>query len=114
MLRAFKYRLEPNGNQARELGITLETHRRLYNRCLEQRKFAYESEKKSVTYPAQSKWFKAVRSEVISGVNSNCRRTGVRRDEQARGIMIKHTQRPCAISRAAQGAAGVGSATIGL
>jgi putative transposase len=60
--RAFKYRLWTNANQERELGIMLETHRRLYNACLEQRKTAYETEKRSVKYTEQSAWFKAERT----------------------------------------------------
>jgi len=59
MLRTFKYRLWTNRNQDRELCIMLETHRRLYNACLEQRKSAYESEKRSIKYTEQSAWFKA-------------------------------------------------------
>ncbi len=35
MRRAFKYRLFTNANQDRELDIALETHRRLYNACLD-------------------------------------------------------------------------------
>jgi len=62
MLRTFKYRLWTNRNQERELGIMLETHRRLYNACLEQRKTAYEVEKKSVRYGEQSAWFKDERA----------------------------------------------------
>ncbi len=62
MLRTFKYRLWTNRNQERELGIMLETHRRLYNACLEQRKTAYEIEKRSVRYGEQSAWFKAERA----------------------------------------------------
>jgi putative transposase len=61
MFRAYKFRLEPNVNQTRELEIALETHRRLYNACLEQRKTAYETEKKSVKYADQSSWFKSER-----------------------------------------------------
>ena len=57
MFKAFKYRLEPNVNQTRELAIAIETHRHLWNQCLEQRKRAYESEKKSITYVNQSAWF---------------------------------------------------------
>jgi putative transposase len=59
--RAFKFRLWTNANQDRELGIMLETHRRLYNACLEQRKTAYEGEKRSVKYTEQSAWFTAER-----------------------------------------------------
>ncbi|MCI0699729.1 MAG: transposase, partial [Planctomycetia bacterium] len=40
----------------------LETHRRLYNACLEQRKTACEATKKSVKYVEQSAWFKAERT----------------------------------------------------
>lgn len=58
MFRAYKFRLEPNVNQTRELAIALETHRCLYNACLEQRKTVYEAEKKSVKYTGQSAWFK--------------------------------------------------------
>lgn len=62
MLRTFKYRLWTTRNQERELGIMLESHRRLYNACLEQRKTAFESEARSVRYTEQSAWFKEERS----------------------------------------------------
>jgi putative transposase len=62
MRRAFKYRLYPNRNQAREMNIMLETHRRLYNTCLEQRRNAWTSEQRSVSYPEQSSWFKTERA----------------------------------------------------
>jgi putative transposase len=62
MFRAYKFRLEPNVNQTREIDITLETHRRLYNACLDQRKTAYESERKSIEYTDQSAWFKTERA----------------------------------------------------
>lgn len=63
MRRAFKFRLFTNANQERELGIMLETHRRLYNACLDQRKTAYETEQRSVHYVEQSAWFKTQRAE---------------------------------------------------
>jgi putative transposase len=62
MRRAFKYRLYPNRNQARELEIALETHRRLYNSCLAERKGRYEVEKVTVKYKDQSARFKAERA----------------------------------------------------
>lgn len=61
MFRAYKFRLEPNVNQTRELKIAPETHRRLYNACLAQRKIAYETDKSSVKYTEQSTWFKSER-----------------------------------------------------
>ena len=62
MRRAFKFRIYPNRNQLRELEIALETHRRLYNDCLDERKARYEAEKVTVKYAAQSARFKAERA----------------------------------------------------
>jgi len=62
MRRAYKFRIYPNANQCRELGIMLESHRRLYNACLDQRKTSYETEGTSVSYAVQSAWFKAQRA----------------------------------------------------
>ncbi|MBI3616598.1 MAG: transposase [Candidatus Omnitrophica bacterium] len=62
MRRAYKFRVWTNTNQTRELGIMLETHRRLYNACLEQRKTACELQQHRVTYSQQSAWFKAQRN----------------------------------------------------
>ncbi|QBQ54019.1 RNA-guided endonuclease InsQ/TnpB family protein [Nitrosococcus wardiae] len=61
MIKAFKYRLYPNTAQVRELEIMLETHRRLYNECLAQRKERYETAQESVKYTQQSAWFKSAR-----------------------------------------------------
>jgi len=57
MFKTFRYRLEPNVNQTRELEIALETHRRLYNDCLAQRKESYEITKRRVKYIEQSARF---------------------------------------------------------
>jgi putative transposase len=62
MRQAYKFRLFPNRNQARELGVLLETHRRLYNACLTQRKESWEQHKKSIGYCQQSAWFKSQRA----------------------------------------------------
>ena len=61
MRKAFKFRLYPNANQERELDIMLETHRRLYNAALEQRKSAYEDDGIPINYYYQSAWFKNMR-----------------------------------------------------
>lgn len=61
MRKAFKFRLYPNRNQERELGIMLETHRRFYNASLEQRKSAYEDDDISINYNYQSAWFTNMR-----------------------------------------------------
>jgi putative transposase len=62
MRRAFKFRLYPSVNQARELDIMLETHRRLYNVALEQRKLAYETRGISLNYYAQANQLKELRA----------------------------------------------------
>jgi putative transposase len=62
MRRAYKYRLFINANQGRELSTMLETHRRLYNSCLAERKERYEAEKITVKYTEQSARFKAERA----------------------------------------------------
>ena len=62
MRRAFKFRLYPSANQARELGIMVETHRRLYNAALEQRKLAYETRGLSLNYYYQSNQLKELRA----------------------------------------------------
>jgi putative transposase len=60
--RAYRYRLWTNANQERELGIALESHRRLYNECLAQRRFHYDLLGIPVRYTQQSAWFKAQRA----------------------------------------------------
>ena len=57
MRRAYKYRLFTNANQERELEAMLETHRRLYNACLAERKQGYETAKLRVKYTEQSARF---------------------------------------------------------
>ena len=48
ILKTFKYRLYPSKAQQRLLEQTVETCRRWYNACLEERKLAWESEQKNV------------------------------------------------------------------
>jgi putative transposase len=61
--RTFKFRLFTNINQERELGIMLESHRRLYNLCLEQRRDLYQQHKHFVKYKDQSAEFKELRTD---------------------------------------------------
>ena len=48
LLRTFKYRLYPTRSQQAGLDQTLETSRRWYNACLEERKLAWENERRKV------------------------------------------------------------------
>lgn len=61
MRRSFKYRLWTNANQDRELGIMLETHRRLYNECLSLRQMTWQCYKVLFSYADSSRWFKGQR-----------------------------------------------------
>ncbi|HEY7022994.1 MAG TPA: transposase [Ktedonobacterales bacterium] len=54
MRKAFKYRLYPTKEQEQALTEMLETHRRLYNFALAERKTAWEERRESVSYGQQS------------------------------------------------------------
>lgn len=54
MRKAFTYRLYPTAEQERTLAEMLETHRRLYNQALAERKSAWDEEQRPVTYGQQS------------------------------------------------------------
>lgn len=62
MRRAFKFRLWTDANQERELEMMLETHRRLYNICLDFRQVAYDVYGASINYADCSRWFKHQRA----------------------------------------------------
>jgi putative transposase len=59
--KAFKYRLYPTRQQIVAMTAMLETHRRLYNDALAERKQAWEQEQRSVPYGEQSGQLKATR-----------------------------------------------------
>jgi putative transposase len=59
--KAFKYRLYPNRSQAEALDAMLETHRRLYNSALKERREVYEGEGRPVSYEEQSGKLKEAR-----------------------------------------------------
>jgi putative transposase len=60
--KAFKYRLYPTAEQERTLAEMLETHRRLYNQALAERKRAWDEEQRTVTYGQQSAHLKDERT----------------------------------------------------
>jgi putative transposase len=68
---AFKYRLYPNRSQAKGLHTLLETHRRLYNLALRERREVYKAEVRSVTYGEQSARFKETRRALPSFAATN-------------------------------------------
>jgi putative transposase len=62
MRRAHVYRLYPTRAQAAALAEQVETHRHLYNRALAERKTAWETEQRPLTYGEQSATLKAQRA----------------------------------------------------
>ena len=63
----------------------LETHRRLYNICLEQRKSAWEKEKKSIFYTDQSAWFTEAKksNDYYKRINHSSAQATMRRLEKS-------------------------------
>lgn len=99
MRRAFKYRLFPNRTQRRELDAMVETHRRLYNAALAERKDAYASSKTSVKYGEQSARFKAERATnpYYARLNFSSAQATLRRLDKAYAAFfrrVKAGQRP--------------------
>ena len=81
--RAYVFKLYPTRTQHAALVETLDTHRHLYNRALAERKSAYETEQRTLTYGEQSATLKAQRtsSPFMARANfSSCQRTLKRLD----------------------------------
>jgi putative transposase len=85
MFRAYKFRLWTNANQERELGIMLETHRRLYNAALAQRQWFYDEWQISRSYEDQSGWFKDEREDNrwFAAINFSSAQATLRRLDKA-------------------------------
>jgi putative transposase len=85
MRRSFKYRLYPNRSQSEVLDAMLESHRRLYNLALRERRDVYEAEDRSVSYGEQSARFKETRRALPSfaALNFSSAQATLRRLEKA-------------------------------
>jgi putative transposase len=83
--KAFKYRLYPNHLQAEALDAMLETHRRLYNSALQERREVYEAEGRSVSYREQSAKLKEARkaNPYLARTNFSSTQATLRRLERA-------------------------------
>lgn len=57
IVRSYKFRLWTNANQDRELAITLETHRRLYNAVLDGKQLCWATAGANWSFREQSRWF---------------------------------------------------------
>jgi putative transposase len=69
--KSFKYRLYPNRSQIEALDAMLESHRRLYNLALRERRDVYEAQGHSVSYGEQSRRFKETRKVIPSFAATN-------------------------------------------
>jgi putative transposase len=85
VFRAYKFCLWTNVNQERELEIMLETHRRLYNAALGQRRWFYDEWKISRSYSDQSGWFKDEResNRWFAAINFSSAQATLRRLDKA-------------------------------
>jgi putative transposase len=85
MRRSFKYRLYPNRSQSEVLDTMLESHRRLYNLALRDRRHVYEAEKRSVSYGEQSARFKETRKVLprFAALNFSSAQATLRRLDKA-------------------------------
>src|SRR6266540_2324439 len=94
MRKAFKYRLWINANQERELGILLETHRRLYNQCLDYRALAWPCFGATVTYGDCSRWFKHQRhtNPFCARLNFSSAQATMRRLDKAFAAFFRRCQ----------------------
>ena len=99
MIKAFKYRLYPNRQQVRAFGQMLETHRRLYNDALAERRDAWQDEQRNVTFCQQSAQLKDSRktNEYLAATNfSSCQTTLRRLDKSFQNFFrrVKQGQKP--------------------
>lgn len=85
MKKAFKFRLYPNRSQTEALETMLETHRRLYNDALAERRNVYESEQRTVSYGEQSGHLKEARKSnpFLAATNFSSTQATLRRLDRA-------------------------------
>jgi putative transposase len=89
--KAFKYRLYPTRQQDAAMSAMRETHRRLYNDALAERKQAWEQEQRSVSYGEQAARVKPARTTnpFLAATNfSSCQAT-LRRLDKAFGAFFR-------------------------
>jgi putative transposase len=92
--RSYKFRLYPNANQLRELDVTLESHRRLYNECLDYRMMAWETCGATVTAFDQSRWFthERTRNAFYGRLESRSARETIRRLDKAYAAFFRRVK----------------------
>jgi putative transposase len=99
MQKAYKYRAYPTKEQEQAMLSLLDTHRHLYNDALSQKKHAYETEKRTITYQEQSARLTQDRkvNPYLAAANfSSCQRTLRRLDRAMQAFFrrIKTGEKP--------------------
>jgi putative transposase len=72
-MKSFKYRLYPNKATAEKLQWTLDRCRELYNAALQERREAWKYNRKSISYPEQSRSLTEIRNDVRPEYQEICR-----------------------------------------
>jgi putative transposase len=94
MRKTFKYRLYPTGNQAQALDHQLSEACRLYNAALQERRDAYQSAGRSLSYYDQANQLKEIRAEGDSGLaNFSCSQDVLRRVDKTFKAFFGRVQR---------------------
>lgn len=84
LIRSFRYRIYPSNNQVALLGGQLREACDLYNCCIEERKSAWKTCRKIITYYDQSPQLKKLRNEGLVRIeNAQCARDVIRRLDKA-------------------------------
>lgn len=90
MKRSYKFLLYPTKEQDRNLGVMLNSHRHLYNRCLEMRSRAWDY-KLSINSYDQSPWFKTEResNDYFANLNFSSAQATMRRLDKSFNSFFK-------------------------
>lgn len=85
MIRTFTYRLLVTAKEHRHLSEMLETHRHLYNQCLDDKEMAYQTTGVHVSYYDYSRWFTFQRrnNPYWHKLNVHSARTTIKRADSA-------------------------------
>jgi putative transposase len=92
--RAFKFRLRANATHERGLATMRETHRRLYNACLAERKTAYQTQAVTLKYTDQSARFTEARKSnpFYARINFSSAQATMRRLDKAYNAFFRRVK----------------------
>ena len=92
--KSYRYRLYPNRSQVEALDTLLESHRRLYNLVLRERRDVYAAEGRCVSYGEQSARFREIRKVLASfaATNFSSGQATLRRLDRAFGAFFRRVR----------------------